>query len=158
MMNSPHCEKEEKVFSALRTGALDASLLDHARRCAACSDVLLVATRMGEEAAPPDDTLDSLPDPGLIWRRAQTNAREKALARAAMPIRVMRACAAVLAIFASPWLVFQLLHPPAWIFALGFGRPLAIEGGWATALTGTILLGATLACIAAGSWYMLREK
>jgi hypothetical protein len=160
MMSSRHCDKEEQVFAVIRSGAPDAAILDHVRNCPFCSEALLVAESLRAMTKLADHELNALPDPGLIWGRAQARAREQALAKATLPIRIMRACAAALAIFASPWTVFQLLHPVAWVSNLSSGRVPWIEGDWLTALTGTMLLGltATFVCLAVGSWYMLREK
>jgi hypothetical protein len=159
-MSSRYCEREEQVLAVLRGGAPDAAILDHARDCPVCSELLLVAESLQAISKLADHEFNVLPDPTLIWRKAQDRARRKALAKATLPIRIMRACAAGLAILASPWIISQLLHPVAWISNLGFGRFPLIEGSRLTALTGTTLLGitATFACIAAGSWYMLREK
>jgi hypothetical protein len=159
-MSSRYCDKEERVFAALNRGTPDAAILDHAPDCPVCSEVLLVAESLRAMSQLADHELHALPDPGLVWRKAQARAKKKALAKATLPIRIMRACAAALAIFASPWMFSQLFHPLAWIANLGFGRFPWIEGSWITVLTGTTLLGITagFACIGAGSWYMLREK
>jgi hypothetical protein len=160
MLDREHCEKEEQVVAALHSGPPDAAILDHARDCSVCSEVLLVATRLRQEAALPDHALDVLPDPGLIWQAAQSRAREKALAKATLPIRIMRASAAALAIFAAPWIALEFLHPPSWILNFGIARLPETTSAWPSAFTGITLFGitATLACIALGSWYMLREK
>jgi hypothetical protein len=184
-MNPPDCEREPQILQAIRNGNASPDLAAHAQSCPVCSEVWPVAEFLREETTLASHELNALPDPGLIWRKAQARAREKALAKAILPIRIMRTCALVLAIFAAPWLISQLVHAPAWLHNLGLDRfsftdqslfnqglinrnlinPSWTNQGWLNqswlgALTGTTLLGIsiTLACIAAGSWYMLREK
>jgi hypothetical protein len=160
MMNREHCEKEEQVFAALRSGAPEPAILDHARVCGVCSEVLLVVTSLQEETRLADHELATLPDPGLIWQAAQARTKQKALAKATLPIRIMRTCAGILVIFAAPWLVLEFLHPSATILNSAIARLPEISGTWLTTVTGITLVGitVTLACIAAGSWYMVREK
>jgi hypothetical protein len=160
MIDREHCEKEEQVVAALRSGPPDAAVLDHARECAVCSEVLLVSESLRQDAALADHELTTLPDAGLIWQAAQARAREKALAKATLPIRIMRTCATALGILAAPWIALEFLHPSVWISTSNIARVAAGDGTWLGVFTGTTLLGmtATLACIALGSWYMLREK
>jgi hypothetical protein len=158
-MNRSGCEKQAQVLAGILCGHLVPEIEAHAQSCPVCSEVRLVAELL-QEARLADYELNALPDPGLIWQAARARARERALAKATLPIRIMRTCAAALAIFAAPWIVVEFLHPGAWTVTLGFGRSPSIDGNWLSALTSTTLLGitATLACIAVGSWYMLREK
>jgi hypothetical protein len=183
-MNPSDCEKESQILQAIRSGDASPDLVAHAQACPVCSEVWLVAQFLREETNLAGHELN-LPDPGLIWRKAQSRAREKALAKATLPIRIMRTCALVLAIFSMPWIVSLLTHAPAWLHELGLSRfsftdqslinrdlinQSWVNQGWANqswldqswlgALTGATLLGIsiTLACIAVGSWYMLREK
>jgi hypothetical protein len=160
MMDREHCRKEEQVVAALRSGSPDAAILDHARECPICSDVLLVVTSLREESTLADHELDALPDPGLIWQASQARTKQDALAKATLPIRIMRTCAGMLAILAAPWIVLEFLHPSAWILNYRLMRLPGADAAWLSAFTGATLFGitATLACIALGSWYMLREK
>ena len=160
-MKTRYCEHEQAVIAALETGSLPDELLPHVGGCPVCSEVALVAQCLREEA----DLLNSdlyVPDSGAIWRKAQARAREQALARATLPIRVVRTCAYALAILATPWLVLQFSRPPAWLPGLGLKHLpwMQMDGNWLNALTGTTLLGmsVTLICIGLSSWYMLREK
>jgi hypothetical protein len=184
-MNPPDCEREQQILQAIRNGDASPDLVAHAQSCPVCSEVRRVAEFLQNETQLASNELNALPDPGLIWRKAQARAREKALAKATLPIRMMRTCALVLLIFAAPWLISQLVHAPAWLHELGLGRfSLAdqslfnqslinrnllnqswtnrtwVNQSWLGALTGTTLLGIsiTLACMVVGSWYMLREK
>ncbi|HTW57403.1 MAG TPA: hypothetical protein VMD99_04710 [Terriglobales bacterium] len=179
-MNPSECEREPEILQAIRNGDASPDLVAHAQTCPVCSEVWLIAKFLQEETQLAAPELRELPDPGLIWRKAQAGAREQALAKATLPIRMMRTCALVLAILGMPWLVPQLIHALAWLHELGLGsfsftdqslinqswisRGLIHQGSanqsWLGPLTGTTLLGIsiTLACIAVGSWYMLREK
>lgn len=159
-MKTQYCEHEQAVIDALQAGSLPDDLLVHAGACAVCSEVVLVTDCLREDALVNDQP--HLPHASMIWRKAQARAREQALARATLPIRIVRTCAYALAILASPWLVVQISHPPAWMLSLGFRHfPwMQMDGDWLAALSGTTLLGltATLVCIGLSSWYMLREK
>jgi hypothetical protein len=181
-MNPSHCEREPQTLAAILRGDSNPDIVAHAQTCPACSEVRLVAQLLQKEARLADHELHSLPDAGLIWRKAQARAREKALAKATLPIRMMRTCATVLAVFAAPWLISQFT---VWLHELGLNRfswadqnlinwnwlnrawanqtwpdQALTNHGWLGALTGTTLLGlsVTIVCIAVGSWYMLREK
>jgi len=160
-MKTRYCEHEQAVIAALRAGSLPHDLMVHVGGCPVCSEVLLVTEGLLEDAALANDDLH-MPDAGVIWQKAQARAREQALARATLPIRIVRTCAYALAILASPWLVVQISHPPAWMPSLGLRHFswMQMDGNWLAALSGTTLLGltATLVCIGLSSWYMLREK
>jgi hypothetical protein len=184
-MNPSHCERERQTLAAILNGDTSPDIVDHTQTCPVCAEVRLVAELLQKEARLADHELHSLPDARLIWHKAQARAREKAIAKATLPIRMMRTCAAVLAVFAAPWLISLFTHPPAWLRELGLGRfswadrnlinwnwlnqgwanrewpdQALTNHGWLGALTGTTLLGlsVTIVCIAVGSWYMLREK
>ena len=158
-MKEGHCEKEQAVVMALHTATLNAELLAHTAGCRFCSEVLLVAEFLRNESVSLDRELHT-PDATVIWRKAQAMAREKALARATLPIRVARTCAYALAILAAPWMVLEFSRRPSWLPNLGLEHLTSMEGSWLAALTGTTLVGITamLFCIALSSWYMLREE
>lgn len=158
-MTESHCEQEAALVAAMHSGTLNADLLAHAGSCPVCSEVFLVTEFLREDNASLDREL-ATPVATVIWRKAQAWAREKALARATLPIRIARTCAYALAIFASPWIVFEFSRRPSWFSSLGLQHLTATDGNWLAALTGTTLLGvaATFLCIALSSWYMLREE
>lgn len=167
------CERERQILEAIRSRDASPDLVAHAQACPVCSELWLVAQCL-EETQLASHELNALPDPGLIWREAQAQARQKALAKAILPIRIMRTCALVLAIFLAPWLIPQLAHVPAWLHELGLDRfSLADQNlfnqswinrslvnqawtnqawtnqawssqSWSGALTGTALLGITI--------------
>ena len=96
----------------------------------------------------------------VIWRRAQIGAREKALARATLPIRVAQTLAYAVAILVALWIAFEFSQSPAWMQSLELKHLFLMDRAWSSALTGTTLLGiaAMLVSVALSSWYMLREE
>ena len=168
-MKEEYCEKEQTLAAALHRGTLNSDLLGHAGSCPVCSAVLLFTEFLREESASLEREL-RLPDATVIWRKAQARAREKALAKATLPIRIARTCAYALAILAAPWLALEFSGRPSWLPNLGLPHPISIDltsitltpidGNWLAALTGTMVIGitATFLGIALSSWYMLREE
>jgi hypothetical protein len=173
-MKENDCGKEQELVAALRGGRLNAQLLGHAGSCPACGEVLLVAKFLHEESASLDREL-RLPDATTIWRKAQARAREKALAKATLPIRIARTCAYTVAVLAAPWIILEFSPRPSWLPDLGLRHLISIDlpsinwasfaltstdGNRLAALTGTMVVGitATLLGIAVSSWYMLREE
>jgi len=158
-MNVHDCAREQTLVAALRSGTLHDELLAHAGSCPVCSEVLLVTEFLRDESTALNREL-STPDASMIWRKAQARAREKALARATLPIRVARTCAYALAILAAPWMIVELSRRPWGLQTFGLARLTSMDGAWLAALTGTMLVGmtATFLGIALSSWYMLREE
>ena len=159
-MKPQFCEHESAVVAALQRGMVPQELLHHVGHCPACSELLLIAEYLLDEAALGQEER-LIPDAAVIWQKAQARAREKALARATLPIRIMRRGAFALAILASPWLILQFGHPlagmPAWLPHI---PSLETDANWLATLTRTALFGiaATFVCIGLSSWYMLREE
>lgn len=158
MMQS-NCEQEPALAAAVRSGTLNADLLSHAGSCPVCSEVLLVTELLREESACLEHELRT-PDAVVLWRKAQARAREEALARAILPIRIARTCAYAFAILAAPWVAFEFPRQPSWLSNLGFKHLAALDGSRLAALTGTTLVGVTLTFlgIVLSSWYILREE
>jgi hypothetical protein len=160
-MNKHYCEKEHQVVAALCCGSPDAAILDHARSCAVCSEVLLVTEFLRESGQLATHELSTLPDAALIWRKAQASAREKALTRATLPIQIARICAYVVAVLAAPWLIFA--SRPLWP-RMSDLWPIPLSSAdrlWFSALNESSLLLATagaIICLGLSSWYMLREE
>jgi hypothetical protein len=159
-MNEHFCEKEQPVVAALCGSSGDAEILGHARSCPVCSEVLRVAEFLRESAQLATHELSALPDPALIWRKAQNLAREKALVRATLPIRIARISAFV-AVLAAPRLILEShrlwpLMAELWLRHLSSTNRL-----WASDLNETALvleITGTTICIGLSSWYMLREE
>ena len=159
-MNEAFCEKEQQIVAALCGGSRDAEILGHARSCPVCSEVLLVAELLRESTQIASHGLGGLPDAGLIWRKAQSLAHEKALVRATLPIRLAKISAFVVAVLAAAWLILESHQLWPWMANL-WPRHLSFTNRlWPADLNGTALLLAitgTLFCTLS-AWYMLREE
>jgi hypothetical protein len=142
------CEREQQVIEATRNGLWASSLRAHLRECALCTQTELIAASLQEDAAKAKRVLD-LPPAGLIWRRAQTRRRERALQRATRrPFLIAGALGAVYSVVFLLWGIFQL---PQSVY-----RPFVTPPG----LTGDMALaGAALSGILAivGSCVLLLE-
>jgi hypothetical protein len=114
-MNEHFCDKEQQVAAALCGSSRDAELLAHARSCQVCSEVLLVAEFLRGSAQLATHELSALPDAALIWRKAQTFARERALDRATLPIRIARIATFFVAVLAAPWLILESRQFWLWV-------------------------------------------
>lgn len=157
-MKPNSCTREPEVVAALLNGALPEDLRAHARGCEMCSEVVQVTDALLHEIVPTSIELRP-PDASLVWRRAESIAREKAIAKATQPIRVARIGTVVAAAIALPWLVVSLPNSPLWI-ADFTRRFMIVDSSFSGTATGTILLGAigSLFLISLSSWYMLREE
>ncbi len=142
------CEREQQVIEATRNGLWASSLRAHLRDCALCTQTELIAASLQEDAAKAKRVLD-LPPAGMIWRRAQTRRRERALQRATRrPFLIAGALGVVYSVVFLLWGIFQL---PQSVY-----RPFVASPG----LTGDLALaGAALAAILAivGSCALLLE-
>jgi hypothetical protein len=159
-MNEDFCEKEVQVAAALCGSSRDAEILGHARSCPVCSEVLLVSEFLRESTQIATHELSALPDAGLIWRKAQALAREKALVRVTLPIRIARISALVVAVLAAPWLIVESHRLWPWLANLWPGHLSSTNRLWPSELNETALLLAitgTLVCTLS-AWYMLREE
>lgn len=148
------CEKEQVVVAALLAGALPNDLLAHVSVCEVCAEVAQVSHALLHQVAPAADVL-RLPDASLVWKRAETLAKQQAIAKATRPIRIVRISAGVAALLALPWLAPTLLNSVP-----NFSRHLlTMDHTFSEALTGTTLLaaGASLILISLSSWYVLRQ-
>jgi hypothetical protein len=87
-MNLPNCEHEAAVLQAVETNEWPEGLRTHANACEVCSEVMLVAHYLQADA---QETLaeSPLPDAGLIWWKAQRQARQAAVERATLPIAIL---------------------------------------------------------------------
>jgi hypothetical protein len=160
-MNEDFCEKEQQVIAALCGSSRDAEILGHARSCPVCSEVLLVAEILRESRQLATHELSALPDPALIWRKAQALAREKALVRVTLPIRIARISAFVVAVLAAPWLILESHQLWPWMADLWPRHLLSTNRLWPSDLNEIALplaITSTLVCIGLSAWYMLREE
>jgi len=87
-MKRSSCDREAQILEAARQGALSDSLLQHATTCQACSNTLAAdkALRLEAGSLP---SLDTLPDPTLIWWRARQRAQLQQVQRATLPIQIV---------------------------------------------------------------------
>jgi hypothetical protein len=149
------CEKEQAVVAALLAGTLPDDLLAHVSVCEVCTEVAQVSHALLHEVAPVADQFRP-PDASLVWKRAETLAKQQAIAKATRPIRVARICAGVTAFVALPWLAPALLNSmPAFTYHLW-----TMDRTLSAVLTGTTMLGAgaSLILISVSSWYVLRQE
>jgi len=123
-----------------------------------------VAEFLREEAKLADHELNALPDASLLWRKAQALAREQALAKATLPIRLVRACAYIVTAFAGPWLAFESFQATTRTPTLRIEHSSMLERIWTSAMPAmndTLLvfwIVGTVLTIGLSSWYMLREE
>lgn len=108
-MNQEHCNFEDKIATANRSGQWSDELLSHLSGCHICEEVALVSSYLSESAATSRSPAADLPDPTFIWSRAQLAARREAIERAMRPILWVRRFA-----FALAAVVFVAAIVSAW--------------------------------------------
>jgi hypothetical protein len=158
-MNEMSCAKELAVAAALRSGTLGEELLAHVSACPACSDVLLVASSLQNDGASLEAEL-GVPDAAVAWRKAETRAKEQAIAKATLPIRIVRVCTYVFAFVAAFRLIVELFNHPTWLTDLGISPLHVADNNSLAVLSGTTALGIAISVVflGASSWYMLRQE
>ena len=97
------CEKENLTLAAARSSAWTADLREHLLECAICSDLVLVDDFLQNEAALTRADA-SLPDPSLIWWKAQFARRNRAMSLASRPVRAFQKLAYLGTLFAILWI------------------------------------------------------
>jgi hypothetical protein len=129
--NMSTCTFEEAVVSAMHSGTLSPELHEHAVSCPVCSDAVLVAEYLQDQAALIATSDRPLPDPGLIWWRARIEARKEAGKRATRAITIMQSVSlgigSVITLGAAYW-AWPVLS--RWLGAL-IPRSLPTAPGWA---------------------------
>lgn len=88
-MKNEHCAFEEKIAAANRSGRWSDELLAHVAECRVCEEVALVSSYLCDSSisVPADATL---PNPSLLWSKAQLAARREAIEKAMRPILWVR--------------------------------------------------------------------
>ncbi len=81
-MKSQFCVHEDAVAAAARTGEWSPELRAHRDGCMTCAELTLVAAALAADAEQLADEAIPLPDPGVIWLRAQLAQREHDFRRA----------------------------------------------------------------------------
>ena len=77
-MNEHYCEREQEFAAALAGGGPGAEILNHARECAVCSEVLLVGGFLLEGAQLSSHEIENLPDATFSGgRRKRWRARRR---------------------------------------------------------------------------------
>jgi hypothetical protein len=160
-MSERYCDKEEEVAAAVAAAACDAAILDHARNCEVCSEVLLVARLLGAAGQLSAQELNGVPNATLVWRKAQAMARKQALRRATLPIRAARIAACVFGAIVVPlWIARS-----GWLWTYGphvwLGHASSAYQPWSAGSSASLLMltiTAATMLIGVGSWYMLRER
>jgi hypothetical protein len=93
------CPWESQVVASILAGewslGTSEALRDHAKSCASCADVVLLAGLLAEDRAA-DDV--QVPDAGAVWWRLQRRAQQEAAERVARSIGVAEALAAASAV------------------------------------------------------------
>ncbi|MBI4908604.1 MAG: hypothetical protein HY820_33600 [Acidobacteria bacterium] len=135
-MKESGCAFEAEVLAAVVECAwphrCGQELVEHARQCPVCADLVLVAGAIRTDRQSDDMTIAAVPDSGRIWWKAQMRARREAIDAAGRPITAIQvitlACAMGLigACFGATSTWFQsLLHAAGveissvdWVLAL----------------------------------------
>lgn len=91
-----YCEHEQEVARAVRTGFWSPELREHAERCEACTESMLVASWLMETEQQAEVTV---PEAGLVWWKAERRMRRERVERALRPVLIAErvSAAAVLA-------------------------------------------------------------
>ena len=146
-MNLPNCERESAVLKAAESGQWSKGLRAHAQACEVCSDALLV-THYLQSQAQAAQAEAPLPDAGLIWWKAQLQAKRAAAERATRPIVILEKISyavgavgiAVLLVWFWPQIanwagMFKLV----WAQSSSLGMPLLQPSAYLLAGGGTLL-------------------
>jgi len=110
-MSHTNCSEEGVIARAIRSGEWNESLEAHARECETCRSVRQAAQWM--QALAPASLLEAgeqtnLPDPQVLWLRAQISERQAAAERVHRSLQwVEVACAMVICAGLGVWLVWD---------------------------------------------------
>lgn len=161
-MNRANCEKEGQTSAAIQGGTVSPEIASHAQHCAVCSEILLVGEFLRKDVGVSVHEVP-LPDPNLIWQKAQRRATQEAVRRALRPIRFMKIIAFI-AFVCSPWLRWLLPVgrelSASWSKAFDVNLAFVSKAWPATESEVMLLVGfsGTIILLALSSWYMLREE
>jgi di/tricarboxylate transporter len=160
-MSERYCVNEAQVAAAAAAGTCDAAILDHARDCQICSEVLLVAKLLGAGAQLSPRELAGVPDATIVWRKAQALARKQAVLRATRPIRTARIAAFAVGVLAVPLLILRFRGLWPYVPNVWRGHVSSPYQTWFAGSSASLLMltiGGAMILIAMSSWYMLREE
>ena len=99
-MSAEGCRFEEQVLEAIRRGEWTPALRTHARECDDCAAAIAIAPWM-ERFAAADVRERPLPDPAIVWMKAQLLRGTATVDRAARPLQVTQLSAYL--IVAAGW-------------------------------------------------------
>jgi hypothetical protein len=159
-MSEQYCASEEAVAAAAAAGKCDAAILDHARTCEVCSEVLLVAKLLAAGTQLSAQELKGVPDATIVWRKAQALARKQALRRATLPIRTASVAACVFGAIVVPLWIVRSGWLRAYARHIWLGHASSAYQPWSAGSSASLLMLAITAAtmlIGLSSWYMLRE-
>lgn len=139
-MSRRRCPREPGVVAAVRADAWDDALRRHLADCDACRQAAAVTSAMLELASA--DEAAPLPDPRLIWLRAQLARRRAADRKLRLMLAAMPAVGGLVALVLGAF-AWQLLWPR--LRDLAESVPLPAAGGDPSAL---LVLAATAAVLA----------
>ena len=155
-MKFTSCSEEHELAAAIREGrwpaACDPALRQHAEQCQVCSDLVLVATTLGQARGEHRENPAALA-PGLLWWRAQLRRRNAALEQVSKPIGLAGKFALALSTLTALGLLMWQ-RAPLWDWLVGLEDlprtgVLGIDvGGQSTAAFIPILLVVTLGALA----------
>jgi hypothetical protein len=157
-MKPNSCPREPEVIAALLWGTLAGDLRAHTSVCEVCCEIARVTQALVADVVPAFSELRP-PHATVVWRRAQSLARKKTIARATQPIRIARISTWAAAAIALPWLLVSLPNSLLWI--PGFAHHLrTVDLSFSSAATASILLGVlgSLFLITLSSWYVLCQE
>jgi hypothetical protein len=110
-MSRTSCSEEAAIARAVRTGEWNEALQSHLRACATCRGVQEAARWMQALAAAPQPSVQArndLPDPQILWLRAQLSERQAAAERAQKALQwVEIACITAACAGLSIWLAWS---------------------------------------------------
>jgi len=108
-MSYTNCPQESAVIRAVRTGEWSESLEAHLHECAICGGVQEAARWMQALGpATAQEAQEGLPDPGILWLRAQLSERQAAAERAHKFLQWMEiACVAAACAGLGIWLLWS---------------------------------------------------
>ena len=105
-MNQVYCENEKEIIEALRCGPLDAELEGHVRRCAICSDTVVVSEFLQSDGG----AVPVLPDSDYIWWKGQLASKQMAVERATRSIAQVKKVSYLGVSAAALWLILAPGH------------------------------------------------
>jgi hypothetical protein len=106
-MSHTSCSQESAVARAVRSGERSESLEGHLRECAVCRGVQQTARWM-QALSPSAQPQNDLPDPQILWLRAQLSQRQAAAEQAQKVLQwVEIACVTAACVGLSIWLAWS---------------------------------------------------